>query len=69
MRYVKARQDEADRVDAYRIYVTDVLKVISNRDLPRYYDLMNPPPEPTETAEEITKRIKSGLNKLGGGIS
>lgn len=54
--YKKRTEDEI-----YRIYVTDCLQMIGENTgkfiQKRYYDILNPPPVETRTAEEITKEI------------
>lgn len=64
MRYAQARYEKNTRDWAYRVYVTDSLKVIGGLNI-RYADLFKP--EEKRTAEEIIGNIKDGLNKLGGG--
>lgn len=64
MRYAQARYEKNTRDWAYRVYVTDSLKVIGGLNI-RYADLFRP--EENRTAEEIIGNIKDGLNKLGGG--
>ena len=64
MRYAQARYEKNTRDWAYRVYVTDSLKVIGGLNI-RYADLFKP--EENRTAEEIIGNIKDGLNKLGGG--
>lgn len=65
MRYVKARLDRADRDEAYRIYITDVLRLVSGRDgLPRFYELVYPQEVKETDAEEIIERIMNGVNQL-----
>lgn len=68
MRYVKARQENADREEAYRIYMTEMIRVtamdVRGRDgLPRFYDLMHPV-ESKEAPEEIIERLKNGINSI-----
>ena len=63
MRYVTARIEQEDRDEAYRIYVTDLLKSISGAKV-RYYDIINPPPEETRTEEEIKEGVYSKLRKM-----
>lgn len=65
MRYVIARFKQEYREDAYRIYVTDSLKLIGRIDQ-RYYDFIKPEPVETRTADEIISNIKGKLIKLGG---
>lgn len=63
--YKKRTEDEI-----YRIYVTDCLQMISENTgkfiQKRYYDILNPPPAETRTAEEITKEIadKCGIEVI-----
>ena len=74
MRYVEARISQEMRSKAYRIYVTDGLKLISENTAKyaggsafkqRYFDLFNKQPEETRTGEEIILEIKGKLRKLG----
>ena len=62
--------------EAYKIYVTDCLKLIAENTAKfgggsvlncRYYDLISPKKEvPEESADEIISRMKSKLAKFGG---
>jgi hypothetical protein len=61
--------------DAYRVYVTDALKVICENTARyaggsciemRYIDLINPKPEDTRTGEEVIEHMKSKLRTIGG---
>ena len=62
MRYVIARSEELNRERAYRIYVTDALKVgLLGGKAERYEDLFKP--TDTRSAEEIVDSIRK---KLGG---
>ena len=62
MRYVIARSEELNRERAYRIYVTDALKVsLLGKTAERYEDLFKP--KDTRSAEEIVSGIRK---KLGG---
>ncbi len=63
MRYVRARYRQFEREWAYRIYVTDGLKVLGGLNV-RYADLFKP--EEKRTAEEIISGISDRLNRLGG---
>ena len=70
MRYVESRYKLFDREEAYRIYVTDAIRLFGKINV-RYYDLFKQGKQMTEeeaqqSAEDIKKRIKTGLNKLGG---
>ena len=62
------------REDAYRIYISDAIKLLGNLNL-RYYDVINPKSEEQkqaeekqnqESAEEIKSRIFGKIKKLGG---
>ena len=63
MRYVIARVNQNQREEAYRIYVTDSLKIIGGLNI-RYADIFAP--EETRTAEEIIDGVKDKLRQLGG---
>ena len=61
---------------AYRIYVTDALKIITENTAKysggnymkiRYYDLENPKPEENRTPEEIIGNMKEKIARIGGG--
>ena len=65
MRYVESRCREYDRDEAYRIYVTDSLKLIGHLNI-RYFDMVKPGVEETRTAEEIIDSISAKLAKAGG---
>ena len=62
MRYVKSRIEVQDREDAYRIYVTDVLKGYFGIEI-RYADLWKP--IDTRSAEEVIDNLKSKLKEIG----
>lgn len=68
MRYAVARFKTEQRDLAYRIYVTDSLKVIGRLDR-RYVDSIaddfRKTLKPSESAESIISRIQNGVNKLG----
>jgi hypothetical protein len=73
MRYVTARFEREQRELAYRIYVTDALRSISENTAKfggggyikaRYADLINPKPEDNRTQEEIIAKIREGLRSL-----
>lgn len=63
MRYVIARFNQYQREQAYRIYVTDSLKIIGGLNI-RYADMFAP--EETRTAEEIIDGVSNKLRQLGG---
>ncbi len=63
MRYVLARCNQRQRDWAYRIYVTDSLKIIGGLNI-RYADAFKP--EETRTADEIIDGVKGKLRQLGG---
>ena len=66
MRYVESRCEKHDRNEAYRIYVTDCLKIIGRIDQ-RYYDLVNPKKVvEIRSADEIIASISEKLAKVGG---
>ena len=58
-----SRAEERAREDAYRIYMTDALKVIGGLNL-RYAEYLEPPTPETRTEEEIVSHINNGLKKL-----
>ena len=62
MRYAKARYRSFGRDYAYRIYVTDALKVLSGIEV-RYADFVKETPDPKESSDEIIDRMR---RKLGG---
>lgn len=78
MRYVLARFEQEQREEAYRIYISDGLRFISENTTHsafecggkylnlRYYDLIYPAKQDTRTAEDIIDHIKQGLGRLGG---
>lgn len=74
MRYVKARKEQKTLEEAYRIYVTDCLKLTSENTARyaggsnvsvRYYDLIKKPVVETRTSEEIIGGIKAKLKAMG----
>ena len=63
MRYVFARYEIKQRELAYRIYVTDALRLLGGFE-ERYYDWVQPKgPEPDITSTEVISNLK---RKLGG---
>lgn len=68
MRYAVARFKTEQRDLAYRIYVTDSLRIIGRLDR-RYFDSIaddfRETLEPSESAEDIISRIQNGVNNLG----
>lgn len=73
MRYVMARYESEQRELAYRIYVTDALKQITENTAKfggggyiraRFADIIHPAPEETRTSAEIIENIRDKLNKL-----
>ena len=71
MRYVMARYAQQVETDAYRVYVTDVLKVITSNMVngfggveinERYYDMIHRHVE-TRSPEEIISGIKGKLKE------
>lgn len=65
MRYVTARYKEKQRELAYRIYVTDALKVLGGLNA-RYYEYIDETPQDTRTADEVVDGIRHKLTALGG---
>lgn len=74
MRYVVARYNKEQRDMAYRIVVSDTLRMISE-DIAtdfggkymkfRYADIIKPKePEDTRTAEDVIRHISEGLRRL-----
>lgn len=63
LRYAQARYKQYERDWAYRVYVTDGLKVLGGLNI-RYADLFKP--EEKRTAEDIIGNISGKLKKLGG---
>ena len=60
---------------AYRVYVTDALKTITENTARyaggsymkgRYYDPENPKPEETRTPEQIIANMKAKIARIGG---
>lgn len=67
-----------DQEKAYRVYVTDALKTITENTAKyaggsymksRYYDFIHPKPEETRTPEEIIGNMKEKIARIGGGES
>lgn len=64
MRYVIARYHEIQRDEAYRIYISDVLKAMAEgiggvTVNHRFYDVLHPKKEDKRTANEIVEDIIS----------
>ena len=67
MRYVQARVDEARRERAYRIYVTDGLKVLCDFET-RYADVVSTKEvQENRSADEIISGIRNRLNAIKRG--
>ena len=73
MRYVIARFNEQQREMAYRIYITDSLKILSenssnlaggSRITTRFADIIKPQKTETRTATEVIDHIRQGLGRL-----
>lgn len=65
-----------DQEQAYRVYVTDALKAITENTAKyaggsymkaRYYDAENPKPVETRTGNEIIAQMKAKIARIGGG--
>jgi hypothetical protein len=65
LRYVTARYKTQQRELAYRIYVTDALKIIGGLNA-RYYEFIDDKPQDNRTAEEVVEGIRNKLTALGG---
>ena len=75
MRYVASRYEEYQREEAYRICVSDTLRLMGENVARiaqgkyynyRYFDFAHKPQKEEQTAEEVISRIKQGLDRLGG---
>ena len=68
MRYVMARFESEFQQSAYRIFVTEYLKVIGRFEGQSYRDVLSNFHKPieTRTSEEIISDIKDKLDKFGG---
>ena len=64
MRYVMARYDNDRRERAYRIYISDSLKVMGNLNI-RYIDMLKGNSVSDADPEEIKQRICDKLEQLG----
>lgn len=73
MRYVMARYRETQRELAYRFYVTDALRSISQNTAnfsgglypqARFADIVQPKPVDDRTSEEVISRIRRKLREL-----
>ena len=73
LRYVYARYEERQREEAYRICVTDSLRILTENTAEivggkmftvRYFDLTHPRKEETRTAGEVIEHIRNGLRRL-----
>ena len=73
MRYVTARYIKHQRELAYRFYVTDILRSISENTAKygggsyvrvRFADIINPTPEDNRSSEEIVDHIRCKLREL-----
>lgn len=78
MRYVLARFKQEQREEAYRFYVGEGIRFISENTTHsafdggggylnlKLYDILYPPKQDTRTAEDIIDHIKQKLVQLGG---
>lgn len=75
MRYVIARYNKHQRELAYRFYITDALRSISENSAKygggsyvraRFSDIIYPSPVDDRTSEEVIDHIRGGLSKLRG---
>lgn len=73
MRYVLARVNQNQRDEAYRICVTDSLRILTENTAAivggkefrfRYADLVFKKQEETRTADEVIDHIRQGLGRL-----
>ena len=73
MRYVQSRIKKESMDKAYRIYVTDCLKFVSENTAKqaggtsynkRYFDLIDVKPEETRSSDEVIESIQSKLKLL-----
>lgn len=64
MRYVMARYDVDRRERAYRIYISDSLKIIGGLNI-RYVDTLVSHAVSNNNPDEIKKRICDKLEQLG----
>lgn len=64
-----------EHAEAYRVYVTDALKIICENTARyvggsciemRYIDLINPKPEDTRTGDDVIEHMKLKLRTIGG---
>ena len=64
MRYINAKWKEAQRLEIYRIYVSDTLYYQGQNKVlnVRYFDLLNPPKEETRSGDEIALEV---INRIG----
>ncbi len=68
MRYVMAKIKEDDEAMAYRIYVTDHLRALSQGfgvQSERYYTVIHPKPVDNRTSEDIISHMKHKLKSIG----
>ena len=64
--YVKGKIEEKQEEKIYRVYVTDMLKVITGASV-RYYDLISEDEKKVhKTSEQIKSEIFDVFKKLGG---
>ena len=66
MRYYSARVYEGIAEEAYRIYISDSLKLYGEgkRTTMRYINIIKPVPEDDRDADVIISNIKDKLNKI-----
>lgn len=64
MRYINAKWKEAQRLEIYRIYVSDTLYYQGQNKVlnVRYFDLVNPPKDETRSGDEIALEV---INRIG----
>lgn len=73
MRYVMARYESERRDMAYRIYITDALRIISENTAKlggggyikaRFLDIIDPTPADERTHDEVVDHIRGCLREL-----
>ena len=76
MRYVRTRYEREQRELAYRFYVTNALRIITENTAKmgggqymkyRFCDIVTPPTEDDRSGDEIAENIKEKLKRIGGG--
>lgn len=64
MRYVVARVKKMWHDEAYRVYISDSLRILTHADM-RYADMVGLVKQDSRTADEVISSVKGRLSRTG----